>query len=366
MNSLLRMTCIVTIGLPLAIAAQSASVPKKSNDKSAKPEKVVPAGHLVPIETVTSASETATSFGTPLTCDDDGNVYLQSDDFGASGIRKINPKGERVALFQPTGDADLKVAGIGYFALDPDDDLYEIAFSKTEVARYVMVYKSDGQYKSTIKLQPGFAITPSQLAVFPSGGLLVSGLKYDKDKTKAMLPFTGIFSSSGVLLKELSLEDDDALHDMATAGDSRVASSTNPQANHAIEFGRMEMADDGNAYLMRWTAPTIFYVISPGGSVERRFVVDPGDAAFHPFDVHIAGGRIAVLYFQPQTKEKRMVIVDLEGHEIAKYDELYENGKRKYTEIGLAFACYTENPQQFTFLGTGDGDKLQITTAEAR
>jgi hypothetical protein len=53
----------------------------------------------------------------PLTCDSDGNIYLQSEQHGVSGVRKINPKGQRVALFQPNANPDLKIDLVGYFAL---------------------------------------------------------------------------------------------------------------------------------------------------------------------------------------------------------------------------------------------------------
>ena len=81
--------------------------------------------------------------------------------------------------------------------------------------------------------------------------------------------------------------------------------------------------------------------------------------------MHIAGNRIAVAFFQPQTMEQRIKIVDLEGHEIATYDELRINGKPKYL-LGIAFACYTENPQRFIFLTTGNDNRLNLQTAEAR
>jgi hypothetical protein len=58
-----------------------------------------------------------------------------------------------------------------------------------------------------------------------------------------------------------------------------------------------------------------------------------------------------------------MKIVDLEGREIATYDELKVNGKPK-DYLGAAFACYSENPTRFTFLGSEDGEKLQLLIAE--
>jgi hypothetical protein len=136
------------------------------------------------------------------------------------------------------------------------------------------------------------------------------------------------------LLKEVT---DDDIGNLAASGDARVSSTTNSYANQAVEFGQYEAADDGNVYLMRWTLPTIFYAISPGGKVVRRFVVDPGDEGFAPVAMHIASNRIAVLFFHEQTKEKRMKIVDLEGHEIATYEEARIGGKTKkrLSRIGI-------------------------------
>jgi hypothetical protein len=308
----------------------------------------------------------ANSFDLPITCDNDGNLYLQSEQFGTSGIRKLNAKGERVALFQPNANPEMKIIGVGDYAISPSGELYEFVLPE-EITRYVMVYKSDGSYKSLIKLQPGFAWIPSTLAVFASGNLLVSGLEYDKNEKRFVWPFTAIFSSDGTLLKEVKLEDDDTLRDMAASGDSRVSSSTNPSSNFAIEFGQSQAASDGNVYLMRWVTPTIFYALSPGGGVVRRFLVDPGDENFKPAEMHVAGSRIAVLFYHPQTGELLMKIVDLEGHEIATYDQAKVNGKPTTNDaLGSAFACYTDDPQRFTFLTTGDGQKLELRAAEAR
>lgn len=354
-------TVCIVISTILLCNAQSF----KSSSKQNSAQKVA-TGNLVPVQTIEARSEAASTFSDPLNCDADGNLYLQSDDSGVSGVRKLNAKGERVALFQPNANPDLKVDSVGYFAIRQDGAVDQLVFPR-EITRYVMTFKPDGTYKSTIKLQPGFAWIPYSLAVFPSGDLLVSGLEFVKDKNKhAMLPFTGIFSSDGALLKEVKLKDDDALYDLAASGDARVSSTTDPSANHAIEFGQVQPASDGNIYLMRWITPTIFYAISPGGEVVRRFVVDPGDDTLRPSGMHVSGDRIAVLYFQPQTMEKRMKILDLEGHELATYEGPKDEGKLKEGVLGTAFACYSENPQRFIFLTTGEGDRLQYRIAEGR
>jgi hypothetical protein len=354
----------ISLVAPLAnCRAQASSAPQAVTKKV---DKQSTTGHLTPVETIVSPSELASGFDQPFTCDNDGNLYLQSERFGVSGVRKLNPKGERTVLFQPSANPDFRLDGVGDYALSPSGELYQIVFPH-EITRYVMVFKSDGTYKSTIKMQPGFGWIPSTLAVFPSGDLLASGLRYDRDKNNhVMWPFTGIFSSDGTLLKEVTLEDDEDIRNLAASGDARVSSTTNPSANFAVEFGQSHAADDGNIYLMRWITPAIFYAVSPGGEVVRRFVVDPGDENDKPAAMHIAGNRIAALFNRQETQGRRMKIVDLEGNELATYDEVRVTGKAKHGRLGDVFACYTANPQRFTFLTAGDGDRIEIQSVEGR
>jgi len=110
--------------------------------------------HLTP-GSVVAQSEMASSFVEPLWCDQDGNVYLASDEL-ATAIRKLNAKGERVALYQPIANPDIKVGSTGYFAVRADGTLYVLTFAKNELSRYVLVFKPDGTYKTKIKLDPGF------------------------------------------------------------------------------------------------------------------------------------------------------------------------------------------------------------------
>jgi hypothetical protein len=114
----------------------------------------------------------------------------------------------------------------------------------------VFAFKSDGTYKSAVKLNPGLAWVPSALATFPTGGFLVAGLAYNHDNP-VMIPFTGVFGPDGTLLKEVKLTDDDDLFDMAASGDPRVTTSSKSSHNHAITASKMEVGSDGNVYLMR-------------------------------------------------------------------------------------------------------------------
>ncbi|HWO36141.1 MAG TPA: hypothetical protein VNO32_45710 [Candidatus Acidoferrum sp.] len=79
-----------------------------------------------------------------------------------------------------------------------------------------------------------------------------------------------------------------------------------------------------------------------------------------PVTMHIAGNKIAVLFRQEQTRKEIIKVVDLEGHDVATYDEPTQDGRQT---LGLAFICYTENPQRFTFLTTTEDDRLGLVIA---
>jgi hypothetical protein len=358
----------------LAVLAIAQAEPKQQPPTKAAKQVQTPAAkpvnrHLVRVETITTSSETVGLFRLPLRCDGDGNLYLHTDSAGASAIHKLNAKGEKLALFEASPNPNFpKIDVASHFDLEGDgSEVHEIVFPH-EISRYVFVFSSDGTLKSTVKLQPGFPFMPGKLAVFPTGQYLISGLKYDADRTAAMWPFNGIFAADGRLLKEIELRDDKTLHDMAASGDARAALPGNPHANRAISNSQVEVADDGNAYLMRWTNPAIFYAISPGGEVVRRFTVDPGDSGYRPAAMHVYKGRIAVLFVEAQSGDEVMRIVDLQGHEIATYDDPKPDDPKatNNSRLGAAFACYTENPTRFVFLGASDDNRLQFLIAEPR
>lgn len=364
MSKLTLAMLLVSASVTLNCWAQTAPMQKPpSGPQQSRGDTVARHGRLMLASTVKAPAELAGTFFDPLKCDQDGNLYLRLYGDTISAIHKLNPKGERVAIFEPrTATPDLKVDFGLYFSVAPDGYLYPLTFVQ-EITRYVFIYKPDGSYKSMIKLQPGFPWNPTQVAPFASGSVLVSGLEYDKDRNAAMWPFTGIFSSDGTLLKEIKLEDDDEIHDLAASGDPHVVPPGHPSSNQAVSLGAMEPAEDGNIYLMRRLSPAIFYAISPGGVAVRRFTVDPGQPDYMPDSMHIAGNRIAVQFTRALGGEKFLKVVDLEGHEIATYDDPKHDEK---TSLGSAFICYSANPERFTYLCMTDDAILTLKIAEPR
>jgi len=331
--------------------------------KASKPE-VQQRLRLTRTQTITSRTETATSFLPPLQCDSAGNLYYQIEPHERI-VHELNPKAEPLVLLRASSSTDIKVAFAGFFAIDQNDAVHQLIFPQ-ERSTYVFTYHADGTVKSETKLNTGFYFEPHAIPAFPSGHWLIAGEEYDQNTAAAMWPVTGIFAADGKLLKEIKLEDDESLHDMAASGDARVSQPGAPQTNKAVDFTQVEVASDGEAYLMRWTSPAIFYAISPGGEVVRRFTVDPGDSNFLPVTMHIFQNRIAVLFINTQTHDKLMKIVDLDGNKVAVYDQPKSDRNHPDDSLGGAFACYRENPTRFTFLGASEDNHLQLRIGEPR
>src|SRR5271166_597094 len=168
--------CVLALLSPAIVWAQASSGAVAQVMSSESPRQ-----HLAQVQTIRVASEDATLFVEPLKCDRSGNLYLHSDQFGISGIRKLSPKGERLALFRPSSDPELKVSRGTHFSVAPNGEVYQIVFPRDQIARYVLAYNPDGTFKTRVKLQPGFPWIPVALAVLPSGDLLVTGEEFDRD-----------------------------------------------------------------------------------------------------------------------------------------------------------------------------------------
>jgi hypothetical protein len=337
--------------------------PKSVKDtKTVKPSE---APHLTVVETITSPTETVSGFAR-ISCDEDGNIFLGLDGPSAPAIRKLNTKGELKTLFQPYGNPDIDILGLGNYAVTTDGELYLFASPKDGKPWWdILVFKSDGSYKTTIKLDPGFGWTPASLAVFANGNILVTGQKVFRDQSRMQEPFTAIFRSDGRLLKTIDPEDDSHLHELGKSGPSN--SSLVPTSNRAVSWGIMRPARDGNIYVMRALSPAIIYAISPSGEVVRRFTVDPDDASMLPYQMLISGNKVSVLFMNRDSFDAVMKIEDLEGKEISTYSISRAEEKRKPNYgVSIVYGCYAASPEHFTFLRNNDKMRLQLLKVEAR
>ena len=339
-------------------SAQAAASEKKP------PESVSPVRPLRIVRRIEIPSEPGGIFGPALKCDANGNLFITVGSEPLTPIHKFDASGRRLASFEAAETIDLKPAGAGYFSVSSDGELYQFVFPNKGAARYIFQYSADGKLKTRVKTDPGFAWIPAQLAPLPKGAILIAGQKILRDPKEPMPPFTGILSADGALLKEVQFSDDDDLTKKVAEGDPSVSSPMSPAINRAIALGAMEVGADGNVYVMRRTAPAAtFYVVNAGGSVVRRFKVHPGDSEFAPSTVHVTKSRIAVLFRRPGKPGSLLKITDLEGNEVAAYSDLASDVRER---VGSAFVCYSEDPEQFTFLMTTKDGKLGLMIAEGR
>lgn len=311
------------------------------------------------VDELTVKSEMARMFIDPIKCDSDENIYLMTSPDPSEDIRKFSSKGELLAHFIATSGSDLAIQLVHYYSIGEGGEVYQVAFQKQSIKRAVLTFDKDGTYKSGAVLEnpPGARDWhPSQIAAFPSGDLLATGLVLDYEK-RITTPFTGIFASNGQLRKQVALSDDEDIQKMVEGGDPHVVAADHPYSNRAVEFGQMDAASDGNIYLLRNLSPAIIYAISPSGEVVRRFTVDTGGQTA---SMHISGSRIALLYREGDTSKYIIKVVDTEGRLLATYQQSITD------QLGFALACYAAGSERFTFVGMSDEGFLQLKFAEPR
>jgi len=322
---------------------------------------------LVMTDSVVVKSEMGGIFFSPTKCDAEGNLYSMEAIDATSGIRKMSPKGHLVATFAGSAATDLSVWHGTYFAVTSDGSVYQLGDLRDSRDRVVISYIKDGSYRSGARLEAPHGAedwNEMQIAVFPSGDFLIAGSINDPD-SKVRLPFTGIFDARGAIKREIVFRDDADLQKMAEAGDPRVVTPGHEFMNSAVDAGQAESGEDGNVYLMRKISPAIFYAVSPAGEVVRRFTIDPGESDYAPVVMHTSGSRIAVEFWEPQSRQELIKVTDLEGHEIATYDGTFKDGDAQ-RPIGGAFACYAQDPERFIFLFTSDDGYLGFRTLSPR
>ncbi len=321
--------------------------------------KDVAASGVLQITKTVPSKDIATTFESPVQCDDDGNVYSKTDSDGFPAIHKLSPKGERTASFVPSSCSDIKVQRAGQFFVAPDGRVYQVAFPLGDKP-HVLVFDDDGACDSKIKLGTPFAFMPYQLVTFPSGNMMISGARW-KAQLKRSVRYTALFSSDGTILKEVDFDREPTA---PTDGNGTGSvKETEQEQNHSLARGAMLLAADNNAYLMRSGPVATIYAISEGGSVVRSFRVDSEEPDVVAQGMHIAGNRIAVLFGAPHGSHVLIKVVDLEGKPLAQYEAPTQYGR---STLGAVFACYSYPPEDFTFLSTTADEKVVLKTIEPR
>ena len=300
-------------------------------------------------------------------CDSSGNIYVRlfdpADPGQARPVLMFDKAGALQAKFASPHLPELQMGQFERpFALLPNGGVAVVDWMYPDI--HVVKFSADGTVESDVKLD--FArFAPYQLAVFPSGDLLLSGVE---DGNRAHPPryksFAAIYNKTGHLMKRLTLDGDEEIDRAIEVGDSRYASHGPGWGNMAVEQGMAATGDDGNVYLVRRMSPATVYVISSAGEVVRKVVVEPQTAGDMPFEMQIAKGKIAFVFDgwtgDRSTGNSKLTVVDANSGERV---EDFEGGIGGAGFLGLS--CYVPESGGFTFVSMSDG-KVEIATARKK
>jgi len=322
------------------------------------------------IERTTVSKSTFGSNDGPLgagQCDSSGNIYVRlfdpADPGQARPVLMFDGAGALQAKFASPHLPELQIGQFERpFALLPNGGVAVVDWMYPDIR--VVEFSPDGKVESDVQLD--FArFAPQQLAVFPSGELLLSGIA---DGNRAHPPryksFAAIYDHTGHLMKRLTLDGDEEIDRAIEVGDSRYASHGPGWGNLAVALGMAATGEDGNVYLVRHTSPTFVYVISSASDVVRKVTVEshaPGDM---PLEMQLAKGKIAFVFDgwtgdRPSGNEKLTVVDTNSGERL----EDFEDGTAGEGFFGLS--CYAPQSGTFTFVSMSDG-KVEIATARKK
>ena len=321
--------------------------------------------------TMNVASEMGGAVMSGTKCDADGNLYIRkyaSDRPLLGPVVKLDPDGKRVALFDPVAFTQLALDRADAFSPASDGGMYQVAQSGVLKPRiFVLHFSSDGSPSSPVQLEADFEVYA--FAAFASGNFLLSGVKRDvQNKGDRGRNFTAVFSGDGRELAQISFQETQEpakAKGKPSAGGSQSAAMPNVAQNKAekaapsLDLAEAEVGGDGNLYVMRRSAPTLVYVISPGGKIMQTLEIAaplPGTA---PNAFHVSGNQLAISFWNEERQSQTIVVADAQtGGKIASYSDP--------TGLGTSFACYSANDGVFTFLKLGEANALEVIRAEAQ
>jgi hypothetical protein len=292
-----------------------------------------------------------------MACDEQGRLYvrLQMPNEDTPGpLLRLSKTGVQEA------ELDMSAAvGFNVFAVRSKGG---IATVQDEQGYSVVNLGPDGKRESAVHLDAA-RFFPFQLAVFPSGEMLLSGIqRRTRESPHLNKAFTALYDARGHLVKQLLLDEDPEIERSIEAGDVRYVGTTK-EGNKAVTLGRVVSGDDGNVYLMRRASPAPVYVISSTGEVVRKLAIAPPTAGQMPGALQASKNKLAVMFYSECTattcKGASYTVVDaVTGEKLADY--------AAGSDVGGTFACYAPDPDRFFFLQVSEEHRLEILEARPK
>ena len=267
-------------------------------------------------------------------------------------VMRLDSSGKVTGKF-PISDAGSDLVAADFF-VTAAGELHQAAFDPSTRDVYLVTFSEEGTIERKVRLEAEFE--PYYVAVFTSGQVLVSGLRYPNQFGKrAHEPYTALFAASGKLLKELHFPEDDYLAAEAEKGNPAFASpSSREQGNLAIEYGDVASASNGNVYLMRRTSPVFVHEISAQRGVVRTLKIYPR-MGWMPVTLKSAQGKVAILLEKEGAVETAIKIVNSRGNSIR--TQIF------HQRVGHALSCYA--PPYFLFAGSAN-NMIELYRTDSR
>lgn len=244
---------------------------------------------------------------------------------------------------------------INRYAVRPDGGV--VMMHSDGKYKFLDNFAPDGKHESSVRLEPPqTAFFPSQLAVFHSGEIFISGLQYQPGYKAS----AAIYSATGSLIKQPTLDEDEK-REQEIATDSGAQKLNAEATDKSVATA----ADDGLVYLMRPTTPTVVYAIAPTGDALRTLrVLAPMGAGAPWFGLRVVKNRLLIQYRRDCGSNVSScigsiyVILDATtGKRLA----TYQTNK----EAAGAIACYVPDPDRF-FIFSRSSDRPGWEIIEAR
>jgi hypothetical protein len=287
----------------------------------------------------------------PTACDEQGHLYVK---LMAGPLFRLSNEGRVEAEFDTSG------ALINRYAVRPDGGV--VMMHIDESAKFIDNFASDGHFESSVAIErPPVPFFPSQLAVFPSGEIFISGLQYRPGYKAA----TAIYEPTGRLVKQLVF-DGDLETEHAIEGGNAKDSHAEQQHTSAVDKSVAITGDDGLVYLMRATSPVQVYAISAVGDVVRKIVVNaPGNTGAPDFGIRVVKSRLVVQFCGSGDSTvdgycggfSYTVVDAMTNRKLAAYEA--------DTKAAGTMACYAPDPDRF-YIFSENQNGLEIIEADPK
>jgi hypothetical protein len=320
---------------------------------------VLPSGaQIKPLTVLSTLPTTVTfegyrSFALPTFCDDKGRSYIKLWESGkgmAGPILRISEKGLVEAEFDTTGTLG------NTFAVRPNGG---IGAAHLEGKTVIDNFGPDGKREAEVRLeQPPIPFFPMQIAVFPSGGILLAGGQYRaSDKGAA-----AVYDSEGHLVKQLVLDVDAEIGRTIQAGNDKSVPAPREDTT-SIGHSVAITGDDGYVYLMRATSSPTVYVISSTGEVIHKIVAQaPTGVGWPNFGIRVIKNRLVVEFHRECASQLERSVC--KGTIFSVLDATTGKRLADYAledTVGGPMACYVSDPDRFfTFQELADGNGIKL------